>query len=123
MWSRIFAAVLALAVNLPAGASAVSAAPARPCRVVNGGKLPADSGGADAICSAVETAISARAPHVRYSAEIRVLSKSGLAATIVADGQKLPEQKFSVSDRNLNPLSIKHFADALAEQVAKFAKG
>jgi hypothetical protein len=97
----------------------MSAPQARSCRVLNGEKLPPESGGAAAICSAIEQAISARAPEVRYTAEVRVISKSALSAIIVADGHTLSEQHLSVSDRYLNPLSIKHFADVLAEEVAK----
>ena len=46
-----------------------------PCRVIGGEKLPAEAGGADAICAAVQRAVAARAPGVRYSAEVRVLSR------------------------------------------------
>jgi hypothetical protein len=122
MWSRIFAAVLASATSVAACAPAMSAPQAPPCRVVNGEKLPPESGGAEAICAAIEQAVSARAPAVRYSAEVRVISKSALSARIVADGRTLPEQHLSVSDRYLNPLSIKHFAEALAEEVVKASK-
>lgn len=66
--------------------------------------------------------MAARAPKVRYTAEVRVLSKSALAALIVANGKALPEQQFAVSDRNLNPLSIKRFAEGLADEVVKVAK-
>src|SRR5690242_11343814 len=113
MWSKIFAVVLASATFVAACAPAMSAAQNRPCRVVNGEKLPPESGGASAVCSAIEHAMAARAPKVRYTAEVRVLSKSALAALIVANGKALPEQQFAVSDRNLNPLSIKRFAEGL----------
>ena len=38
------------------------------CRVTGAEKLPADSGGAAAICAAVERAVAAKAPDLRYSA-------------------------------------------------------
>jgi hypothetical protein len=119
MWSKIFAGILASAAYVAASPPAMSAPYARPCTVLNGEKLPPESGGADAICSAIEQAIAARAPKVRYTAEVRVLSKSGLSVTVVANGKKLPDQNMSVSDRNLNPWAIKRFAEGLAEEVAK----
>ena len=119
MWSKIFAGVIASATLVAACAPAMSAPQNRPCRVVNGEKLPAESGGAAAICSAVEQAMAARAPKVRYTAEVRVLSKSALAALVVANGKALPKQEFAVSDRNLNSSSIKRFAEGLADEVVK----
>ena len=62
------------------------------CRIVNAEKLPAEAGGADAICSAIEQAIAARAPNVRYSAEVRVLSKSVGERECRDRRTKLPEQ-------------------------------
>lgn len=89
------------------------------CRVTGGEKLPAEAGGADAICAAVQRAVAAQAPNVRYSAEVRVLSRSALAATLETSGRKLPELKFSVSDRELNPRAIGHFADSIAAALAR----
>jgi hypothetical protein len=112
--------ILALLASGTASTAAMSAAPSTaPCRVVYGEKLPAEAGRAASLCSAVEHAIAAKAPKVRYSAEIRVLSKSALSATLVVNGRTLPEQQFSVSDRNLNPDSIGRFAESLAATVAK----
>jgi len=89
----------------------------RPCRVLNGEKLPPESGGGPAICAAIEQAISARAPGIRYQAEVRVLSKSSLAVNVEVAGRKLEEQHFAVTDRNLNSGSIKRFAENLANIV------
>ena len=122
MWSKIFAGVMASAAFVAACAPAMSAPQNRPCRVVNGEKLPPESGGATALCSAIEQAMASRAPKVRYTAEVRVLSKSALAAVVVANGKALPEQQFAVSDRNLNPSSVKRFAEGLADEVAKVGK-
>ena len=88
------------------------------CRVVDGAKLPAESGGADALCAAIERAISSRAPGVAFSAEIRVLSSSRLAATLTRDGRTLPEQNFASMDRDLTASSFDRFAETLANQVA-----
>jgi hypothetical protein len=89
------------------------------CRVVDGDKLPAASGGADALCAAIEQAMSSRAPGVAFSAEIRVLSSSRLAATLTRDGHKLPEQNFASMDRELTSSSFDRFAQTLANQLAE----
>ena len=89
------------------------------CRVVGGEKLPPGSGGSGALCSAIERAISARAPGKAFSVEIRVLPRSMLVATLTVDARALPEQKFASMDRDLDVHSFERFAHALAEQVAK----
>jgi hypothetical protein len=92
------------------------------CQVTAGEKLPAASGGADAICAAIQRAAAAKAPDVRYSAEIRVLSSSMLAANLVADGRKLPEQKFAVMDHEISASTIERFAEAVATALAEASK-
>jgi hypothetical protein len=93
-----------------------------PCHVVGAEKLPPESGGSAAICSAIEQAVSVRTAKTNYSAEVRVLSKSSLAVNVEVGGRKLEEQHFAVMDRNLNPGSIKRFAESLAEMIARAAK-
>jgi hypothetical protein len=89
------------------------------CRVVGGDKLPAASGGAAALCAAIEQAVAARAPGVTVSVEVRALSASRLAAALVVNGRALPEQNFASMDRDLDAGSFERFAAALADQVAK----
>jgi hypothetical protein len=101
--------------------SPAMSAPAR-CRVVAEEKLAGASGGAGAICTAVEKAIAAAAPNAHYSAQVTVLSPSRLSTSLTVDGRTLPEQKFAVMDRDLNPASIQRFAQSLAAEVAKAAK-
>ena len=84
------------------------------CELVGGEKLAIASGGGGAICAEVERAIAVEAPGVSYSAKIKLLSPSRLAATLVANGRTLPVQNFAVMDGNLSEGSIKHFARALA---------
>jgi hypothetical protein len=48
-----------------------------------------------------------------------VLSQSALAAELQTNGRKLPELRFSVQDRHLNPLAIGHFADSVASALAE----
>jgi hypothetical protein len=125
MWSRIFAGTL-MSAACAAGAATMSATHENgppSCRVVGAEKLPKDSGGAASICSAIERAIAAAAPKVRYTAEVRVISRSALAVNVEVDGRKLAEQHFAVMDRNLNPGSIKRFAEAVGAEVAKAAEG
>lgn len=90
--------------------------PAR-CRVVGGEKLPAASGGAVALCAAIERALSGA--NAAVTAEVRVLSSSMLAATLTADGRTLPEQRFARMDRDLDGRAFERFAEALADQASK----
>ena len=102
---------------------AMSAHEERNCRVTGGEKLPAASGGAGALCAAIEAAVGQHAPKVRYDVEVKVLSRSRLAATILVNDRRLPEQKFAVTDRDLNSESIKRFAAALALEVTRASRG
>ena len=120
VWTKLTAFVVALGTSLAAtGACAMSAPAPGPCRVIGAEKLQGEAGGANAICAAVERAVAVRAPSLRYSAEIRVLSRSALAAELRTNGRKLPELRFSVQDRNLNSLAIGHFADSVASALAE----
>lgn len=112
---------LVAAAMIGGNASAMSMSDNQPphCRVVDGDKLPAASGGPRALCAAVEKAVSGRTPGTEFSAEIRVLSRSRLTATLTAGGRKLPEQSFASMDRELDRKSFERFAAALADQVAK----
>ena len=90
------------------------------CQVLGGDKLPADSGGSDALCRAIAEAAAEQAPGRRFSVEVHVLGRSALAATVTtAEGTKLPEQKMAISDRGLTKGSLERFAKALAGAVAQ----
>ena len=92
------------------------------CQVIDGGKLPADSGGAKALCDAVATAVEAHAPGQGYRIEIQVLGPSRLAASITSkDGRKVAEQKMASSDKNLTKRSFGRFADAIVAQLSRSA--
>jgi len=114
--------LLLAATGLPAGAGAMSAPAQGHCRVLQAEKLPAAAGGARAICAAIERAVAAQAPGARFSVEVKVVTPSMLAATLVVNGRALPEQKFAVMDRTVGEASIRRFANALAAEVAKAAK-
>jgi hypothetical protein len=116
--------VLAVALGVSAsGACAMSASASDElrCRVIGGDKLPAESGGAGALCATIRNALAKQAPNVRVSVEVRVLRPSMLATILVVEGRTLPEQKFAVMDRNLNTRSIERFAQSIATKVAEAA--
>lgn len=117
--------ILAAAAVVPCvGEPMTGAKQPRPgnCQVVNGENLPTASGGSRAICDEVERAIASRTPAVHYSAEVRVLSSSRLATTLVVNGRTLPEQKFAIMDSELSQAAIERFAQSLASEVAKAAR-
>lgn len=90
------------------------------CRVINGDKLSAQSGGADALCKAIAEAAAETAPGVTYSVEISVLPKDRLSALVtLADGRKLPELGIASMDKPLTAGSFKRFANSIAQELAK----
>lgn len=88
------------------------------CSVVDGNKLPVESGGAVALCSAIETAAAKRAPGVDYSVKVQVQSSSRLAAELVREGHALSQQNYASMDRALTRQSFDRFAAALADRIA-----
>ena len=115
------ASIMLVAAALFCGSACAMSSQGNPsahCRVIGGDKLPAESGGAAALCSEIERAMAARLPGAEYRAEVRVLSASRLSATMVADGRALPEQHLASMDRDVNRASFERFATVLAEQVA-----
>lgn len=90
------------------------------CRVIGGDKLPADTGGADALCAAITRAAASDAPNRRFSVEVRVFGSSLLAATLTTDdGRILPEQKLEISDRGFTNESFERFAKVIVGEVAR----
>ena len=89
------------------------------CRVVNGDKLSAESGGADALCQAIAEAATQTAPGVSYSVEINVLPRDRLSAMVtLADGRKLPELGIASMDKPLTAGSFQRFANSIAQELA-----
>ena len=92
------------------------------CQVIHGEKLPADSGGAKALCEAVTAALEAHAPGQGYRVKIEVQGPSRLAASIKSkDGRTVAEQKMASSDKNLTKRSFGRFADAIVAQLSRSA--
>lgn len=110
-------ALLLAAAAIPAPGHPLRAAGR--CSVVEGDKLPPETGGTDALCAAVQRAIATVAPNARYTVEIRVLSPSRLAAVLAVNGQTLPQQNFAITDSTLNRGAIERFASSLAAEVAR----
>ena len=125
MGSRFAPIILLFAGLTPASASGMSpvsqATPGR-CHVVGGEKLPPAIGGGNAICVEIGRAVATVAPAARYSAEVRVVSSSRLAAVLKVDGRLLPEQNFAIMDSELNAGAIQRFARSLAAEIKKAAK-
>jgi hypothetical protein len=92
------------------------------CHVVGGDKLPAASGGSAALCAELERAAAKMAPGVAYSAEIKVLSKSRLSASLVVNGRALSDQHFAIMDSELNAGAIQRFAASLGDAIAGGAR-
>jgi len=90
------------------------------CRITGGNKLPAETGGTDALCAEIRKAAAAVSLDSRFTVDVQVVGDSRLSAIVTRqDGTKLPEQKFSVSDRTLNRGSLVRFAEALAGEMAR----
>lgn len=97
----------------------MAAPPSRKCEVIGSTKFLAESGGAEALCAAVDR--TARA-HLSGKARVtvRVLSASRLSATIrTSAGVLLPVQDFAVSDARLSRTTIEHFAQAVADALTQ----
>ena len=96
--------------------------PSPSCQVIDGNKLPAESGGADALCREIAAATAEAAPGFGYRIEIRVLPRSRLSATVTtADGRRLPELGMASMDKPLTAGSFKRFAASIAEELARAA--
>ena len=123
MFAKFGYIIATLMVASSTGSACAMNSPSPPqveCRVIGGDKLPAETGGPDALCAAIARAAAIEAPTSRFSVEVRVLGSASLAATLrTADGTTLPEQRFAISDRNLTKGSLDRFAKALAGAVAR----
>jgi hypothetical protein len=122
MREKLCYAVAAIALAASAQAACAMSAPsssAAKCNVVGGEKLPPQSGGRDALCAAIEKAVSEKVPGVGFTADVTVFSDWKLGATITtADGRHLPEQRHVILDAKLNRQSFEQFANSLAAKLA-----
>lgn len=104
-----FAGGSACAVTGPAGSAAR-------CSVESGEKLPAQSGGAEALCAEIEGATANLAPLPTVA--VRVVRPGVLAATVTRGGRTLPEIKMARFDRELDRAAFKRFAQAIVKAAA-----
>ena len=121
MREKLVSTALAATLACTAGSACAMTADHHPksCRVIGGEKLPSESGGADALCSAIAAAAAELAPGVGYDVEVTVLPRERLSANVaLADGRKLPEQGFAQMDKPLSASSFKRFASAIAQELA-----
>lgn len=122
MRGRIAGFVLICAAAVaPANARAMTG-DVRSCRVVEGEKLLARAGGAQALCAEVGRAIHGAAPKAHYKAEVKVLPRSMLSTSLVVNGRALPDQKFAAMDSELDESAVRRFAEGIATAVADAAK-
>lgn len=91
------------------------------CVILGAAELPRAISG-DSICSAIERAVVARDPSLRYTADVRVAKASMLSAALTVNGRKLPDQKFAVMDKQLDQSAVERFAEAVAEALERAAK-
>ncbi len=88
------------------------------CRVTGAHKLPAELGGADALCAAAARAIESVSPRPK-AIEIKVVSPFMISATIILfDNRRLPVIKIASSDRPLGRKAIQMLTDSIAAQIA-----
>jgi hypothetical protein len=115
---KLLAITAGLLLAVPGGsACAMTTSPnqALPCTVEGADKLPAEIGGADAVCAAIREALGGEAG---VSVAVRIISPYAAAALVTtADGRKLPQVNVSISDRALNKRSIDMLAQGVAGQL------
>lgn len=106
----------ACAVTAPTG-SAVQ------CKVVNGEKLPAASGGATELCRALDRALAARDPKPRFTVQVRVEPRSVLTADVtLADGRTLPALHVAEMDRPVTKDTLDRFGRAIVDHATGGAR-
>jgi len=94
------------------------------CSVQLATNLPAEIGGPDAVCAAVNQAAlpvlkRAGIDASAMSVEVRVVSNHRIAAVASLSGRQLPEHVIDVADRTLNRRAIEMLAAAMAAEVSK----
>lgn len=87
-----------------------------PCSVVGAENLPAEIGGAEAVCSQIRAAVGSIGG--KAGVLVRVNSPYAAAATVTRDdGQAVPEIGVSISDRSLNQRTIQMLAEQIALKI------
>jgi hypothetical protein len=90
------------------------------CRVIGAEKLSGQAVSAADVCGAITRAVGTRAGRPAFRVDVRVVSPSRLAATILlADGRRLPDLNMASMDRNLSKASVERFAKTIAAEITK----
>lgn len=126
MRANITAAALAIALASIAGSACAMNARSDGldrCRVIDAEKLPGESGGSEALCTAIAQAAQSAGLANGFAVEVRVLSPSMLVAVVITpSGRRLPEQRLVTADRELRTSSFERFARTLV-QLAQAERG
>ena len=88
------------------------------CVVVNGGDLPTASGGAAALCRAIDDGAARRGLDQAFTIRVSVERQSVLAGDVtLADGRRLPAVRVAEMDRQISGDMFKRFGLAVADHV------
>jgi hypothetical protein len=121
MLNRSHLACLAVALAALAPGAAAGAAPR--CTVTGAERLPPASGGAAALCSAINRAAAVRGIRFPFTVQVRVGKNSMLMADVtLAGGARLATLHHAEMDRAIGRDSIDRFARAVAAHVAAGAR-
>ena len=116
-------AIALLAVASSACAMTAPAQAGARCHVVEGEKLPAASGGARALCDAIERAAAARGLQQRFTVQVRVKPRAMLSAEVkLPDGRTLPALHMAEMDRPVTRDTLERFGLAIADHIAGGAR-
>lgn len=88
------------------------------CSVEQGERLPAETGGPDALCAAIREA-AAPAGESPASVRVRVLSTHAVEAQVTLGDRRLDPIQIARSDRPLGRASLERFARSIASAIAK----
>ena len=93
------------------------------CYVIDGGKLPENSDGANALCRAIRAAIGKQADKEKYRVRVVVLGPSRISVEVTSSsGRKLVQQKYGSMDRELSNSSFERIANGLAAEILSASK-
>ena len=108
--------LLATASGIAFGMTTTS--PQIECSVADGGKLSKNSGGADALCRAIEAAISEMSSEGKFRVKVVVSGPNRISVEVrTSDGRTLVKQKYGSTDRELSNSSFQRFAKGLASEI------
>lgn len=89
------------------------------CEVVSGEQFLNKTGGAAALCKAIERAVSAQRLTEVFTVTVRVGEGSSFSADVtLADGRRLPVMSMVEFDRAMTEDTINRFGLSVAEHVA-----